>query len=301
MDKLSRATGLGLMLIDLVDPGGEDEWGPKVDNEEELVAEAIARLLAGVPYPFDYFSRPDKLPGDPQRFSILPWGGGDEYIISDSHNLDEHVISRELLLDQDFDLVHWLSQEKEEIKDTLYDGIIHSPRPMPEPLRQLLEESEWTPVAIDEGLEEMADQLRDDLLLGIPYSFDSEKDADLPSIYSPDRFEVETGHHPFVWVTDHAMDLRYRLSFQTMMEDDFEPALWLEGVFRTRPTDGAHLGTKEDPDLDEGTSGLFELELSMARVTKNENTISDLQRNAARMKDLERKIPKPPSGKPLTK
>jgi hypothetical protein len=120
------------------------------------------------------------------------------------------------------------------------------------------------------------------------------EDEDLPMVYSPDRFEIEMGHHLWVWVMDHSIDSRYRLSFQEMMEDEFDPACWLEGVFRPCLMDNeceGCSGKKGDPDLDEEPHAMNitdnqdssdQLELEASSEAK---TIPNLQRNAARTKE----------------
>jgi hypothetical protein len=54
-------------------------------------------------------------------------------------------------------------------------------------MHRFMEETEWVAVAFDEDMHELAVNLQNDLILGVPYSFDS-KEEDLPMVYSPDFF-----------------------------------------------------------------------------------------------------------------
>jgi hypothetical protein len=140
-NKLKSATKLGLMVIGL-DPLG-DEWPeddadylvdlledngkPDVfevgepDVSDEHVDRTLKKLLATVPYPYNYFTQLDNPPNNQRRFWIFPWGGGTEYLIADSHTLDKHVIAREQLEEPDFDLIGWLVKENIEVPDQVFD------------------------------------------------------------------------------------------------------------------------------------------------------------------------------------
>jgi hypothetical protein len=343
-NKLKSATKLGLMVIGL-DPLG-DEW-PEDDADDlvdsledngepdvsevdetdvsyEHVDRALEKLLAAVPYPYDYFTQLDNPPNNQRRFQIFPWGGGTEYLIADSHTLDEHVIAREQLEDPDFDLISWLVKEKHEIKETLYDGVFRE-RPMPEAFRLATKDLEWFPVLDRSDQDAITAQLRNDLIFGIPYSFDSTESADLPDVYSPDRFTIEWEGRMHVWVTDHTTNLKCKLKSSQMMDEDFKPYLWLEKIHMIaewkKGEPASELGPDpmpedpdpKDPDLREpdpdeaqrvsdhagsengNEDDEFEhcTQLLMARLTDRGLQTPHIERNAARVRDNGRVIPRP--------
>jgi hypothetical protein len=160
----------------------------------------------------------------------------------------------------------------------------------------MLEEYEWIPAVPDADLQEMARHLRDDLLFETPYLFD--RDEDPAKVFSPDRFEIEIGHHPFAWVTDYCTNRTYRLRFQKILdsEDDWEPAAWLESAYHSWSVDDQHPDERQEVasgSVNLDTSDHPNLGSSMAKVTRTEDASTGLQRNAARIKDIDRTIPKP--------
>jgi hypothetical protein len=80
----------------------------------------------------------------------------------------------------------------------------------------------------DSQLQELVRSLRDDLLLGVPYSFDDPSDGAAADVFSPDRFDIETSSRPSVMVTDNHIGCEYILGFAQIMDDNFTPAEWIE-------------------------------------------------------------------------
>ncbi|GJE97660.1 polyprotein [Phanerochaete sordida] len=104
-------------------------------------------------------------------------------------------------------------------------------------------------------MQEIEDAVRNGLLLGTPYTFDSPADDAAPDVYDPSRFSVtHDGGTSFV-VSDAYADLSHSLHMSTIQGPDFDPSTWLETAYleaiQADPSiSGSYMST---PSLDVGS------------------------------------------------
>jgi hypothetical protein len=117
---LAEGKDMGLFVL-----GGEthrlEQVPVHVSHEVQLAlrdvlwARALNQLYDNVPLAFDLLEGFQHDPFSTNRFSFTEYGSIDTYLLSDDHSLSTYVLTREMLLDPAFDLIHWLHAQQSEI------------------------------------------------------------------------------------------------------------------------------------------------------------------------------------------
>ena len=133
----------------------------------------------------------------------------------DNHSLSDHILFRSHLMNP---FVYWLNEERDIKRELLYDGKLKELKPAPEGFKKLAHYYDAQPEGYnaqpegseclqedenseEERLQNLRRYIVQGLLVGVPYSFDGDREDKLPDIYSPDRFgiELEVGSSS-IWV-----------------------------------------------------------------------------------------------------
>ena len=99
-------------LMEYVTAEPSDEYRSSL--RDVLWARASSQLYDNVPVAFDLLEGYRTDPFSPDRFTIIEYGGFDSYLLSDDHTLVTYVLTREQLIDPEFDLIHWFHIQQSE-------------------------------------------------------------------------------------------------------------------------------------------------------------------------------------------